>query len=87
MTKIFFQTSQILLYKIPKDGSAKAPSAPPVPPTLLTLQNTSAAAAPTSEKGRGWKRLLKNEAMARESPMNLPAGKGVCVGRMEPFFV
>ena len=43
------------------------------------------AAAPTSEKGRGWKRLLKNEAMARESPMNLPVGKGVC-GSYGAFF-
>ena len=35
MTKNYiFQNSQILLYKIPKDGGAKAPSAPPVPPTL-----------------------------------------------------
>ena len=53
-------------------------------PSSHTLQNTSAA-APTSEKGRGWKRLLKNEAMARESPMNLPVGKGVC-GSYRAFF-
>ena len=29
--KFIFKNSQILLYKIAKDGGAKAPSAPPVP--------------------------------------------------------
>ena len=44
MTKNYiFQKSQILLYKIPKDGGAKAPFAPPVPPTLLVMLLVTAA--------------------------------------------